>query len=180
MRTIPNISHLFEPLEAAIRSSFLSILVGDHSFSDADREIYSLPTRFGGLAIFNPVEMTKLEYENSAVATRPLHEFILQQKITDTEGESKQLATSISEAKKAVSVKKELYYKQRAQRIKEKSSDEVCRNLDIISQKRDSSWLTALPLEEFRYTLLKQEFTDAILLRYRHPIKALPKTCACS
>ena len=34
----------------------------------------------------------------------------------------------------AVSVKKELYYKQRVQSIKEKSSDEVCRNLDIISQ----------------------------------------------
>ena len=66
------------------------------------------------------------------------------------------------------------------QNIKEKSSEEICRNLDIISQKGASSWLTALPLEEFRYTLTKQEFTDAILLLYRHPIEGIPKTCACS
>ena len=180
MRTIPNISHLFEPLEAAIRSCFLPTLLGNHSFSDADREIYSLPTRFGGLAIFNPVEMATLEFENSEIATRALRVLILQQKISVTEEESSQLAKSIKEAKQAVSKKKEAYYQQRVQTIKEKSSDEVHRNLDIISQKGASSWLTALPLEEFRYTLSKQEFTDAVLLRYRHPIKGLPKTCACS
>lgn len=110
MRTIPSICHLFEPLEAVIRSTFLPILLGNHTFSDTDREIYSLPTRFGGLAIFNPVEMANLEFENSAVATRPLHKMILQQKITVTEEESKQLSTAINEAEKSVSGKKELYY----------------------------------------------------------------------
>ena len=60
---------MFEPLEAAIRSSFLPELVGNHS-CDGDREIYSLPTRFEGLAIFNPVEMANLEFKNPETATQ--------------------------------------------------------------------------------------------------------------
>ena len=46
--------------------------------------------------------------------------------------------------------------------------------------KGNSSWLTALPLEEFKYILSKQEFSDDIVLRYKHPIKGLPKTCGSS
>ena len=60
MRTIPNISDLFAPLENCIRSKFLPILLGSYQFDDLDRKIYSLPTRFGGLAILNPIEMCEL------------------------------------------------------------------------------------------------------------------------
>ena len=55
---------------SSYRSSFLPELVGNHSFCDVDREIYSLPTRFEGLAIFNPVEMAKLEFKNPETATQ--------------------------------------------------------------------------------------------------------------
>ena len=65
MRTIPNIADLFAPLEACIRSKFLPIIVANHTFTDIDRDIYSLPTRFGGLAVLNPVKMCPLEYSLS-------------------------------------------------------------------------------------------------------------------
>ena len=37
-----------------------------------ERAIYSLPTKHGGLATFNPVEVASLEYQYSIKATKPL------------------------------------------------------------------------------------------------------------
>ena len=46
-------------------------------------------------------------------------------------------------------------------------------------QKRTSSWATTLPLKEFGFILNKQEFTDAICLRYNYNIQNMPNHCAC-
>ena len=72
------------------------------------------------------------------------------------------------------------YYKTKLKDIIEECTEDIGRNLNTLCRKGASSWLTALPLAEFRYILSKQEFTDAILLRYKHPITGIPKTCACS
>ena len=42
-----------------------------------------------------------------------------------------------------------------------------------------SSWLTALPLEEMGFTLNKEEFRDALRLRYNLKLEDLPTWCAC-
>ena len=180
MRTIPNIADLFAPLEACIRSSFLPIIVGNHAFTNTDRDIYSLPTRFGGLAVSNPVEMCPLEYSLSRKATQPLTEAILNQKLTLSPEETHEMNQKIKHAKNGISSEKTLYNKYKLASIKAKCTDDISRNLDILCQKGASSWLTALPLEEFHYTLSKQEFTDAVLMRYKHPIRDRPQICACS
>ena len=180
MRTIPDIDYLFAPLEECIRTPFLPVLVANHCFTDLDRSIYSLPTKFGGLAIFNPVEMCQLEHQYSVVATKPLSDAILQQSLTLLPEEAKELYECIKKSKQKISSEKTAFYKHKLADIQGQCSHEVSRNLDILGRKGASSWLTALPLEEFRYTLSKQEFTDAILMRYKHPIKGIPKTCACS
>jgi len=55
-RTVPEISHLFQPLEDAIRQCFLPSLTGQNSFSDTTRDLMALPTRLDGLGILNPVQ----------------------------------------------------------------------------------------------------------------------------
>ena len=42
-----------------------------------------------------------------------------------------------------------------------------------------SSWLTALPLREQGFDLNKEQFRDALSLRYNIPSEGLPSTCAC-
>ena len=42
-----------------------------------------------------------------------------------------------------------------------------------------SNWLTAPPLREAGFSLNKQEFRDALAIRYNISIKGLPETCAC-
>ncbi len=50
MRTIPNVAHLFEPIENIITTELLPQILG-FEVSVPDREIFALPTRLGGLGI---------------------------------------------------------------------------------------------------------------------------------
>ena len=53
---------------------------------------------------------------------------------------------------------------------------------DFDTQARDkgvSSWLTALPLREQGFDLNKEQFRDALSLRYNIPLEGLPSTYAC-
>ena len=42
-----------------------------------------------------------------------------------------------------------------------------------------SSWLSALPIKAIGYVLNKQEFTDAICMRYGWKVQGIPTHCAC-
>ena len=56
MRTVDNIEIHMMPLEDTIRSRLLSALLNGYNFSDMERNLFSLPTKFGGLGIFKPQE----------------------------------------------------------------------------------------------------------------------------
>ena len=53
------------------------------------------------------------------------------------------------------------------------------RLLDGAREKGVSSWLSALPLKKYGFVLNKQEFQDAIHMRYGWRISSTPKFCAC-
>ena len=49
----------------------------------------------------------------------------------------------------------------------------------LCQEKGASSWLTVLPIQEYRFTLLKTAFRDAIALRYGLLPANIPTSCAC-
>jgi len=52
----------------------------------------------------------------------------------------------------------------------------------FVTQARDkgaSSWLNALPIEELDFQLNKEEFRDALRLRYNLKLENLPSMCPC-
>ena len=59
------------------------------------------------------------------------------------------------------------------------TDDKLKRCIELASEKGASSWLTALPLQSMGYTLNKQEFRDAICLRYGWRIPNTPSFCSC-
>ena len=63
--------------------------------------------------------------------------------------------------------------------VKEAVSAKIFKLLELASEKGASSWLTSLPLKEFGFRLNKQEFADAICLRYDLRLKDVPRRCAC-
>ncbi len=80
-RTIPGISHLFQPLEDCLRDDFIPALVG-RDISVQDRSIFALPVRYGGLGIANPVEISDREYTASLAITKDLTALIVNQENT--------------------------------------------------------------------------------------------------
>ena len=46
-------------------------------------------------------------------------------------------------------------------------------------EKGASSWLSVLPLRDHGFTLNKEEFRDALALRYNRTVTNLPSKCAC-
>ena len=51
--------------------------------------------------------------------------------------------------------------------------------MEIAQEVGASNWLTTLPIRAKGFSLNKQEFTDALALRYGWPVEGLPEQCAC-
>ena len=79
-RTTTNISELFNPLEDVIRSKFIPAICGKQ-ISDLQRRIVSLPYRYGGLGIENPVQMAEIEYNPSKRVSVQFQNLIYEQNV---------------------------------------------------------------------------------------------------
>ena len=77
-RTVPNISHLFEPLEEAIWHVLIPALIG-RKISALERRIVALPVKLGGLGILNPTTTSDIEFNNSIKITANLTKIIIDQ-----------------------------------------------------------------------------------------------------
>ena len=174
-RTIPKIKTLFMPLEDCIRNTFIPSLIG-RQVSDIERKIISLPVRFGGLGIGNPTETADREYNASKRVTLNLTSLILQQKQDISLYNSEATAKIIKDVKS----QKETYLTQKFQDLTEATDDPHLKRCLVLNQEKGAgSWLTALPLKHLGYCLNKQEFRDAICLRYGWRIPNTPLYCGC-
>ena len=174
-RTTPDINHLLRLLEHEIKETFIPALF-DRAFSCEDtlRNIMALPQRYGGLGIPNMLEVAENEYLFSLQITQTLTEAICEQ-----QNEFVEDAKKTKEIKADVVRKRNLLYKKRQQDILEELGEAGKLMVNLASEKGASSWLTSLPLKEFGYLLNRQQFNDALCLRYNLNLKDCPKTCAC-
>lgn len=157
-RTTPGISGLLHGLEYHIKDSFIPAIVGKLFVPEYLRKIFSLPARLGGMGIHNITETSDMEYNNSVNATSGLTKAIFNQEslyVADNEVQH-EIMTSIKK-------NREEFFTRCKQEIMECSSPSVRRQLDLLSEKGASSWLTSLPLKEYGFLLNKQEFNDAKL-----------------
>ena len=69
LKTVLNIHHLLLPLEKTIRNKFIPAVTGCHIWSDKERVLISLPTRYGGLAIPIFSETAEIKFMNSSKIT---------------------------------------------------------------------------------------------------------------
>ena len=180
-RTVPNCAHLFQPLEELMKTTFLPQLTG-RTLTNLERDLMSLPAREGGLGLTNPVETSTTSFQDSHQIT---HELSMKIKAQDVECPSER---KIKEAKKQVIQAKRKREKEKLANLKQKIKDEHPQNsenphtlkiLESVTAKGASSWLTSLPLQDENRALNKEEFRDALALRYGWRPKNLPQKCAC-
>ena len=174
-RTTTGIEIHLSPLEDTIRHRVIPALTGRAPPNDLDRNILALPARLGGLGIPNPISTAATEFDASVSITLPLCRLIEQQ--------SADYPYHCFEAQYAA---RKLTLQQRdnmanasAAGLKQSSPESTQRALALAQEKGASNWLTALPLDEFNFTLHKGAFRDAIALRYEWLPENLPTNCCC-
>ena len=174
-RTIPNIKELFIPLEDSIRNTLIPAIIG-RNVSNVERDIISLPVRFGGLGVANPVENAEREYQASVTVTESLVELIYNQELNLENYNHQEQHEIIGKLRTAKDGHLLNLYNGILQNVEGSS---IARALKLNREKGAGSWLTALPLRSYGYSLNKQEFRDAICLRYGWQIPNTPPYCGC-
>ena len=174
LRTIQGFEDYLEPVESVLFDKLVPALFGGEK-PDIPNKILTLNPKDGGLGIQNPRWIAQSQYKDSKLKTAIHSETIRQQKhvMLETTPEGKSIAEVQNEVKEARS-------QWRAQNIEGIEIPEQLRT--CIAQAKDegaSSWLNALPLKEQNLHLNKEQFSDALCLRYNQRIKNLPSTCPC-
>ena len=175
MRTIPNLSDHLQPLEDVISNDFVHSLFGS-KVKDLVRKLIALPPKLEGMGITNPIEIVNNEYENSIRVTQILTKMIINQ---DRFGSIDEI--EMNEIKKSIVKETEMTQKEQLKSIldSEDLMEMERKKIEICQEPGASNWLTTLPLREAGFSLNKQEFRDALAIRYNISIKGLPETCAC-
>ena len=174
-RTIADIGELMRPLENCIRCSFIPTITNGHKCNDEERLLLTLPPRLGGLGIPNPVTRADQEYNNSLKVTSALAERIITQEQWNDVDEQ-----NIKEIKSKISKERCITQENCLKEILTNLSGQMKRKLTLAQETGASNWLSALPIRAKGFSSLnKQEFTDALALRFGWIVKGLLEVFAC-
>ena len=173
-RTMSGVGPLFQPLEDAIRNKLLPELCG-RQVSDSERRLMALPYRYGGLGVLDPTQTAEREYSASIRITSSLTDLICSQEIDITRLDG----NAIAEAKSEMTRLKEERFQEEFDVLAETMDVKTKRLVMAAREKGASSWLSALPLRKRGYVLNRQEFRDAICLRYGWKVEGTPIHCGC-
>ena len=173
-RTTPGVSTELVKLEELVKGKLIPAIFGNRVISNDLRKIIRLPARLGGLGLQNPAEEAEHEYLNSVIMTRQLTEAIFAQHRTLVIDQQLE-----EEAIKAIKVRKDERIMQLQDEISELLSPDMHKLIALSAEKGASIWLTSLPLKDCGFRLGKQEFEDALCMRYDLQMKDVPKTCTC-
>ena len=173
-RTIPDIQHLFIPLENIIRDKLIPALIG-RKISDLERRIFALPVRLGGMGISDPSKNAQHENNASSTITAKLTSIIVNQEKDFSNYDEDDVKIQIAEVK----IEKERRLTNELADIRELVDGKMRRILELAQENGAGTWLTALPIQRLGYTLNKQEFRDSVCLRYGWNIPNTPSFCQC-
>ena len=123
----------------------------------------------------HPLSFSSLQYSSSVSITRPLVDLILSEEV----GLPIEVMCEMDRLKKKNVLLKQDGYKSQVSSVRSQLSDGRLRLFEVSCEKGASTWLSALPLKEYGFDLHKEEFRDALCLRYGWRPSGLPLTCAC-
>lgn len=174
-RTTPNVSENLAELENIIQTKLLPALTGRSPPNEAERGLLALPCRLGGIGLSNPAARSPMEYQASERIAGPLKTLIQEGSPTvpfeawEEQHNAKALTHSLRRS----------HEKEVADLLKPSLPDALKRSMDLAQEKGASSWLTAIPIAEFGFTLHKCAFRDALCLRYGWQPARSPTNCDC-
>ena len=177
LRTIENFQQYVEPLDAVISDKLIPKMFGYDSPLIEIRNLLSLNSSDGGLGFPIIAEEAEGQYKSSKLISLPLVESIIAQE-SIVRSSSADGRTS-DELRSADRKNKNEHKKETINAIDTSLPENL---INYVKQARDkgaSSWLNALPIEEMAFNLNKEQFRDALRLRYNLNLDNLPSTCPC-
>ena len=155
MRTIPGMEEFVKPLDEVIHQQLLPSIL-NCIVTEADRQMYSLPIRQGGLGIPILTEIAESQFEASKSITLPLVTIMIAQDNTLPD------KNEVNEIKREVQQKKDKTTLEKALKVEKDQPPNTLKALQDAKMPGASSWLNVLPLAEFGFTLNKGEFRDSV------------------
>ena len=174
MRTIPNAKDALSSIDDAVRLNLLPALMGGHICTDEERLLFSLPPKLGGLGIPIFKLISDREYYYSRKLTESTIAVIKQQTQQETD-----VTENFRKVKNVIKKEKQTFNKTLLADIRKDMNEIQLRSNDLNQEIGSSNWLTTLPITDEGYVLNKQQFWDALRIRYNWEIPRLPSNCAC-
>ena len=141
MRTVPNVSHLFSPLEDVIRYKMIPLLTGWDNITDEERQILALPCCLGGMGLINPTAVADEKLESSHTITSPLIFLILEKKY----GMKDDLYSEMKSKKAEITQTRRAKQESTASDLLDHLTGKLKKNVQFEQEKGASIWLTSLP-----------------------------------
>ena len=142
---------------------------------DHEKQLFSIPTRLGGMGVCNPTENAKIAYTTSRAGTRHIvdaikgkMEFSLPDHKVLMSDAMANMHTTLQQQDGVI-----LHTKLSNSELNAKTRRAIQRAVEG----KTSSWLTALPIAHHHFDLSDTEFRDALTLRYNRPLLKLPANC---
>ena len=165
------------PVDNLLTGQFIPTLFGSNVALDQYRDVLSLNPKDGGLGLNILAQEAEQQHKSSKNITQPHVDSILhQENIIRT---CSQGGETIEDLKRENTRQKEETKKNRMEQIDYGLPEQKKPYMQQARGKGASSWLNALPIQEQHFLLNKEEFRDALRLRYNLTLDNLPTTCPC-
>ena len=179
LRTIPVAASSLDALDGVLVGKFLPAISLRRAFSEEDLQLLRLPARLGGIGLPHLSVMASVEYAASLEVTERQVAALMDQNVSGTS------PFNAAAVHREAMNRKNAIWRGRRRREAESyntllSSAPTPQRLELLCAKGASAWLTALPLKEFGFHLVKRDFRDALCMRYGWNLESLPTKCACS
>ena len=177
MRTIQDFEDYLEPIEAILNDQFIPTIFGqEDTLPGYFKNLLSLSPGDGGLGIPVLKAESHLQYTGSKAVTKSHVDSIINQSNIMSPGSDNQ---SRKEILSDLNTVKKTALKEKIDLVDSSVPKDLSSFIKQARDKGASSWLNALPIEQQGFDLNKEEFRDALRLRYNLPLKGLPSFCTC-
>ena len=141
--------------------------------SSSEHKLFSLPTKFGGLGIIDPITTAARSHNVSVHATATLTKAIKNGAILDLDCH----VNAVLSAHLHDALSRDVSYNHLFDSLS--GEFDSFRQCAILRAKNQNilAWLTALPLVRNQFYLSAQEFRDGLALQYKKPLIQMPQSC---
>ena len=175
MRTLEGLENYLDPIDKIITNEFLPTLLGC-PVSPFERQLMSLPVKYGGLGIPILTKLAVKEYSTSVKVTKQLVDK-MEAQCSGMDMSSDDIPAR-DELKVILEQRIKDYEEQRSSLINQ-CDKRTARIIEQSQESGSSNWLSCVPLRKHGFVMNKSEFRDSICLRYGKDLARLPSNCPC-